>query len=45
MTYETIKKNFDKKLWNEKMVAVAVRKSVITAEQYKQITGKDYTAL
>ncbi len=45
MTYEVIKKNFDKKLWNEKMVAVAVRKGVITAEQYKQITGKDYTAL
>lgn len=44
MTYETIKRNFDRKLWNEKMVAVAVKKGVITAEQYKQITGKDYPA-
>lgn len=44
MTYEQIKKNFDKKLWNAKMVAVAVKKGVITAEQYKQITGKDYVA-
>ena len=35
MTYEVIKKNFDKKLWNEKMVAVAVRKGIITAEQEK----------
>ena len=44
MTYEAIKKNFDRKLWNEKMVAVAVKKGVITTEQYKQITGKDYHA-
>ena len=41
MTYEAIKRNFDRKLWNEKMVAVAVKKGVITAEQYKEITGKD----
>lgn len=44
MTYEQIKKNFDKKLWNAKMVAVAVKKGVITAEQYKQITSEDYVA-
>ena len=44
MTYETIKRNFDRKLWNEKMVAVAVKKGVITAEQYKEIPGKDYHA-
>lgn len=43
MTFETIKKNFDKKLWNAKMVAVAVKKGVITAAQYKEITGLDYT--
>lgn len=42
MTYENIKRNFDRKLWNAKMVAVAVKKSVITAEQYKEITGEDY---
>lgn len=44
MTFETIKKNFDKKLWNAKMVAVAVKKGVITAAQYKEITGLEYTA-
>ena len=44
MTYESIKRNFDRKLWNAKMVAVAVKKGVITAEQYKEITGKDYPA-
>lgn len=44
MTYEAIKRNFDRKLWNAKMVAVAVKKGVITAEQYKEITGKDYSS-
>ena len=44
MTYEAIKRNFDRKLWNEKMVAVAVKKGVITAEQYKKITGEDYSS-
>ena len=44
MTFEQIKKNFDKKLWNAKMVAVAVKKGVITAAQYKEITGVDYVA-
>ena len=42
MTYETIKRNFDRKLWNAKMVALAVKKGVITAEQYKEITGETY---
>ena len=42
MTYETIKKNFDRKLWNIKMVALAVKKGIITAEQYKEITGETY---
>lgn len=44
MTYEQIKRNFNKKLWNAKMVAVAVKKGVITAVQYKEITGEDYPA-
>ena len=42
MNYETIKKNFDKGLWNVTMVRMAVRKGVITKEQFKEITGKDY---
>lgn len=44
MTYETIKRNFEKKLWNEKMVALAVKKGVITKEQYLEIVGKPYEA-
>lgn len=42
MTYEVIKKNFERKLWSTKMVAVAVEKGVITPEQYKEITGEVY---
>ena len=42
MTYKTIKSNYDKHLWNDKMVAVAVKKGVITAEEYHEITGKVY---
>ena len=42
MTYEIIKRNFDRNLWNAKMVAVAVVKGVITAEQYLEITGEAY---
>ena len=42
MTYETIKRNFDRKLWNAKMVALAVKKGITTAEQYKEITGETY---
>lgn len=43
MTYETIKRNYDRKLWNAQMVAMAVKKGVITAEQYKEITGEKYS--
>lgn len=42
MTYETIKRNYDRKLWNAKMVALAVVKGVITAEEYQEITGEVY---
>lgn len=42
MTFETIKRNYDKKLWNKQMVKMAVKKGVITKEQYKEITGEDY---
>ena len=42
MNYETIKKNYEHGLWNATMVKMAVRKGVITKEQYKEITGKDY---
>lgn len=42
MNYETVKKNFERGLWNVAMVKMAVRKGVITKEQFKEITGKDY---
>ena len=34
-----IKHNYDRGLWNETMVALAVKKGVITPEQYEEITG------
>lgn len=43
MTYEIIKKNYDKRLWNKQMVKTAVIKNVITAEQYQEITGELYS--
>lgn len=42
MTFDIIKRNYDRGLWNEAMVRMAVCKGVITAEQFKEITGKDY---
>lgn len=44
MTFETIKRNYDRKLWNKSMVGLAVKKNVITAEQYQEITGEAYVA-
>ena len=42
MNYETIKKNYERGLWNAAMVKMAVRKGVITQEQFKEITGNNY---
>ncbi len=42
MNYETVKKNYERGLWTAAMVKMAVRKGVITKEQFKEITGKDY---
>jgi uncharacterized XkdX family phage protein len=42
MTFEIIKSNYEKGLWTKQMVRLAVRKGVITPEQYKEITGEDY---
>lgn len=35
-----IKKNYDKGLWNKAMVKIAVKKGIITLEQYKEIVGE-----
>lgn len=42
MNYETIKRNYERGLWNNTMVRMAVRKGIITKEQYTEITGKEY---
>lgn len=42
MTFELVKRNFDKGLWTVQMVRLAVKKGVVTKEQFKEITGKDY---
>lgn len=42
MNFEIIKKNFDKGLWSEAMVKIAVKKGIISKEQYKEITGVTY---
>ena len=42
MNYKTIKMNFDRGLWSVKMVRLAVKKGVITKEQFTEITGETY---
>lgn len=42
MNFETIKRNYDRSLWSDVMVKMAVRKGIITREQYTEITGKEY---
>ena len=42
MNFQTIKRNYDKGLWNKAMVKMAVRKGIITKEQYTEITGDAY---
>ncbi len=37
MNYETIKKNFLRGLWNATMVQVALRKGVLSVDQFKEI--------
>lgn len=42
MSFEHIKYYYDAGLWVKGMVKNAVKKGVITKEQYKEITGEDY---
>lgn len=42
MSYEIIKDNFERRLWSEKMVRIAVKKGVITKKQFTEITQKAY---
>ena len=42
MNFETIKNNYDKGLWTKTLVRMAVKKGVITKEQYTEITNEDF---
>ena len=42
MNFEIVKKNYEKGLWTKQLVRMAVKKGVITQEQYKEIIGEDY---
>lgn len=42
MSFEKIKYNYEAGLWSKQMVKMAVRKGVITKEQYTEITGEEY---
>lgn len=42
MNFATIKQNFDKGLWSVIMVKMAVKKGIISKEQFKEITGTEY---
>jgi uncharacterized XkdX family phage protein len=44
MSFEMIKRNYDRNLWNKQMVAKAVEKGVITAQQYLEIIGEAYVS-
>ena len=39
---EKIKRFYDLGLWNDSMVRTAVKKGLITKDEYKKITGNDY---
>lgn len=42
MNYQTIKRNYEKGLWSAGMVKLAVRKGILTREEYTEITGRPY---
>lgn len=44
MDFDTIKNNYDKGLWNITLVKIAVKKSLISKDQYNEITGFVYPA-
>ena len=42
MNFKMVKKNYEKGLWSIAMVKMAVKKGVITKEEFKEITGEEY---
>lgn len=41
--YEKVKRYYSLKTWNETRVKNAVKMGWITAEEFKEITGKEYS--
>lgn len=41
--FKIIKQNYERGLWTKQMVKIAVKKGVITPEQYEEITGETYS--
>lgn len=44
MNFDNVKSNYEKGLWNIILVKMAVKKGIITREQYEEITGFVYPA-
>lgn len=44
MSYERVKYYYEAGLWSKPMVKNAVRKGIITKEQYEEIVGEPYGA-
>lgn len=42
MSYERVKYFYEAGLWSAPMVKTAVKKGIITPEQFKEITGAEY---
>lgn len=42
MNFDIIKKNYDRGLWTKSIVKMAVKKGIITKEEYKEIVGEVY---
>lgn len=42
MTYEMVKRNYERKLWNLQMVKNAVVKGIISKAEFEEITGTTY---
>lgn len=42
MNFETVRANYENGLWNIALVRMAVKKGIITKEQFKEITGQKY---
>lgn len=40
--FEMAKRNYNNGTWVKEMVAAIVKKGLLTADEYKEITGEDY---